>query len=354
MFRLQIYEALRFEKTARYLKRFNYSLLAIGFVILLGIIGFIVLESYSFSEAFYMTIITISTVGYGEVRELSEVGRWFASILIILNMGVVAYAVTTVTSFVVEGELNKYLKEYRVYRKVQELSDHIIVCGFGRHGQAIVQEFLKNEVPFVVIESNEQKISDMQVQDDFLFLEGNATHDQILIEAGIKSAKSLIVTMGDDADNVFVTLSARQLNPSLRIISRAIDQFSEKKLIRAGANHVVLPERLGGFYMATLVRKPEVVEFFTLISNMGNTQIQFEEIECDLFGNEYLGKTIKDLGIRGKTGVNIIGLRNPEGEYAVNPSPNTVLKAGMRLVILGDNKQVKNFKKIMIKWGEPE
>ena len=130
MFRLQIYEALRFEKTARYLKRFNYSLLAIGFVILLGIIGFIVLESYSFSEAFYMTIITISTVGYGEVRELSEVGRWFASILIILNMGVVAYAVTTVTSFVVEGELNKYLKEYRVYRKVQELSDHIIVCGF--------------------------------------------------------------------------------------------------------------------------------------------------------------------------------------------------------------------------------
>ncbi len=348
MFRFQIYEALRFEKTERYLRRFNYSLLAIIFVLILGTIGFIVIEDYEFNEAFYMVIITISTVGYGEIKTLTEAGRIFTSILIILNMGVVAYSISTVSSFILDGELRKYLKDYRVYQKIQELSNHVIVCGFGRHGQEIVEEFLRNKVSFVVIEQDANKISEMRVQDDFLFLDGDATHDQILLEAGIKKAKALIVTTGKDAENVFVTLSARQLNPQLHIISRAVEKVSEKKLLRAGANQVVIPERLGGFYMATLVRKPEVVEFFTLISNMGSAHIEFEEVECDSIGEQYLGKSIKALNIRGKTGVNIIGLRDLQGNYTVNPAPETILKSGMRLVILGDLQQIEAFRKIMV------
>lgn len=354
MLRLQLYEALRFEKTARYLRRFNYSLLAIILVVTIGILGFILIEDYSFSEAFYMVIITISTVGYGEPMPLGDYGKMFASGLIVVNMGVLVYAVSTVSSFVLDGDLQKYLKDYRVYKKVQGLSNHVIVCGFGRHGQEIVQEFLKNRIPFVVIEQDEEKITEMRLQNDFLFLDGDATHDQILLEAGIKKAKSVIVTTGRDAENVFITLSARQLNPKLRIISRAVDKIAEKKLMRAGANQVVVPERLGGFYMATLVRKPEVVEFFTLISNMGSAHIEFEEIECDTIGHEYLGRSIKDLNIRGKTGVNIIGLRDIEGNYTVNPGPDVILKSGMRLVILGDSNQVQAFKDVMVKWSEPD
>lgn len=354
MLKLQLYEALRFEKTARYLRRFNYSLMAIMLVVIFGIAGFMLIESYTFGEAFYMVIVTISTVGYGEVKVLSDGGRVFAAALIIVNMGVLAYAVSTVSSFVLDGDLQKYLKDYRVYKKVQNLSNHIIVCGFGRHGQEIAQEFLKNKIPFVVIEQDEDKIAEMRLQNDFLFLDGDATHDQILLEAGIKKAKSVIVTTGQDAENVFITLSSRQLNPKLRIISRAVDKITEKKLMRAGANQVVVPERLGGFYMATLVRKPEVVEFFTLISNMGSAQIEFEEIECDSIGYEYLGKSIRDLNIRGKTGVNIIGLRDAEGNYTVNPAPDSILQSGMRLVILGDNQQVQAFKSVMVKWSEPD
>jgi voltage-gated potassium channel len=354
MFKLQIYEALRFKKTARYLRRFNFSLIAIILVLLFGVIGLMIIERYSVSEALYMVIITISTVGYGEVNELSNTGRVFVIILILLNMGVLAYSVSTVTSFILEGELRKHLKDYRVYQKVQNLSDHVIVCGFGRHGQEIVQELMKNKLKFVVIENNEQKVSEMRVQDDFLFIDGDATHDQILLEAGIIRAQSIIVTTGQDAENVFITLSARQLNPKLNIVSRAVDKITERKLIRAGASHVVVPERLGGFYMATLVHKPEVVEFFTLISNMGSANIQFEEIECDTIGTDFLGKSIKDVNIRGKTGVNIIGLREIDGSYIVNPSPDSILKSGMRLVILGNSEQVETFKNVMVKWREPK
>lgn len=354
MIKLQLYEALRFEKTARYLRRFNSALLALMGVLIFGITGFMIIEDYTFAEAFYMEIITISTVGFGEVKALSEAGRMFASLLIILNMGVAAYAISTVTSFIVDGELQKYFKDYRVYQKIQELRDHTIVCGFGRHGQEITQEFMKNNVPFVVIENDEEKIKEMRLQDDFLFLDGDATHDQILKEAGIENAKSLIVTTGQDAENVFITLSARQLNHKLNIISRAVEKITERKLKRAGADQVVIPERLGGFYMATLVRKPEVVEFFTLISNMGSAQIQFEEIESDSIGYEYLGKSIKNLNIRGRTGVNIIGLRDAKGDYTINPSADSIIQSGMRIIILGDQKQIQAFKKKMIKWSEPD
>lgn len=354
MIKIQLYEALRFEKTARYLRRFNSALLALIGVLIFGIAGFMIIEDYTFAEAFYMEIITISTVGFGEVRALSEVGRIFASLLIILNMGVAAYAISTVTSFIIDGELQKYYKDYRVYKKIQDLRDHTIICGFGRHGQEITQEFIKNDVPFVVIENNEEKIREMRLQDDFLFLEGDATHDQILKEAGIAKAKSLIVTTGQDAENVFITLSARQLNHRLLIISRAAEKITEKKLKRAGADQVVMPERLGGFYMAMLVRKPEVVEFFTLISNMGSAQIQFEEIETDSIGYEYLGKSIKNLNIRGRTGVNVIGLRDAQGHYQVNPSPDSIIQSGMRIIVLGDKEQIQRFKKKMIKWSEPD
>ena len=151
MIKLQLYEALRFEKTARYLRRFNSSLLALMGVLIFGIIGYMIIENYTFAEALYMEIITISTVGYGEVKNLSEAGRVFTSILIVLNMGVAAFAISNVTSFILDGELQKYLKDYRVYQKIQELRDHTIICGFGRHGQEITQEFIKNDIPFVVI-----------------------------------------------------------------------------------------------------------------------------------------------------------------------------------------------------------
>lgn len=294
-----------------------------------------------------MTVITLSTVGFGTLHEPSELGEWCISILIIINMIVFAYSITTLSSFLIEGEFRKYLKDYRVFQKIQQLSQHVIVCGYGRHGKEITREFTNTNVPFVIIERDEEQIKALR-ESKILYIEGDATNDDSLLEAGIERAKAIILTFQDDTDNLYTVLSARQLNGDLKIISRSNNPTSEQKLKRVGADQVVVPERLGGFYMASLVHKPNLVEFFTLISNMGNVQVLFEEINCNILKARFIGQTIRDLNLRTHTGVNIIGIRFPEGNYQVNPDPDIKLVQGMKLVILGDTQQINKFKKVML------
>jgi len=315
------------------------------FIILLGIIGFMALEDYSLVEAFYMTMITISTVGFTEVKPLHTQGQLFASFLIILNIGVFAYALAVFSYFVVQGEIFKSIFTAMINNQISNLENHVIVCGFGRYGREISDHFFTHGNPFVVVETNADKIEKMRQSDrKFLFVEADATTDEALIAAGIEKAGCFITALPEDADNVFTVLTARQLNPQLNIISRAVNSKSAAKLRLAGANHVITPEQIGGFYMAMLVSKPGAIEFFSFLTSQYEGDINFEEVAFEDLPKKMRNKAIKDLHLRQNSGANIIGYRNGEGKYTVNPAPETVLTPGTSFIVLGDGKQLDKMK----------
>lgn len=338
----------RFERTRYYIRNVRIALYVLLFIIAFGVGGFMLVADYSLLDAFYMTVITLSTVGFGEIRELDTGGRVFTSFLIIFNLGIFAYAISNISSFLIEGNFQRLIKDYRVFKKIEALQQHVIICGLGRHGREVMSQLLADGQPFVVIESDEAKLEDIRDQGNILYIQGDATHDDILEEAGVTRAAALISTLGEDADNVFIVLTARQLNPNMRIISRALAAKSEAKLLRAGASHVVLPERVGGFYMATMVSKPDVVEFIQLMSKMGTAQLMFEEFEVQRLRPQYQCRTIVEMDIRGITGANIIALHDRNGQYQINPAPDTVIASDMRLVILGNVQQMHTFKSVML------
>lgn len=348
MFRFLTYKGSRFQNIVGYLRNIRLALFLLIIALLIGVVGFILIEGYTLAEAFYMTIITLSTVGYGEVQPLSSSGRWFASILIIFNLGIFTYSISTISLFILEGNLRILLKDFRVFTKIEELTDHVILCGAGRHGKEVMQELKKQHIPYVVIEKEEEQIEELREQNKILYIQGDATHDDILEEAGIDRARALVVTLGEEADNVYVVLTARQLNPSIRIISRALGPKSESKLKRAGANFVVMPERIGGFYMSTLVHKPDAVEFLTLITSMIDVEVLFEEVYVYQLKKEYQNKTLNELDIRELTGANVIGMHDEKGRYIINPSPDILLQNGSRLIVLGDKRQIDAFLHLMV------
>ena len=307
----------------------------------IGIAGFIIVENYSLNEAFYMTIITLSTVGFTEVKPLTEVGRIFASIYIVGNIGVYAYSLTAVSKYIIEGELfkNRFIK--KMDKKINALDKHVIVCGLGKYGREIIQYFERQNQSYVVIEHAESTIQKVIDQTgEMLWLVGDATDDKILQKANISKAKSIIAATGDDSENMFIVLSARQLNPKIDIISRAIAKRSEKKMFLAGADHVIMPDQIGGFYMAVIVNKPDVVDFFSFIANETNTNIGFEEIHYEDFSENKKGKMLRELDIRTYAGANVIGLRKKDGSYEANPSPDTILGEGESYIVLGNKIQI--------------
>ncbi len=310
--------------------------------LLIGILGFIFFEGYSFEDAFYMTVITISTVGYTEVEPLSEAGKWFASGYIFFNILAFAYLLAVFSYYIIQGEIFRKMHENLVKTRIEELKNHMIICGYGKYGKEIAHHFFLHQIPFVVIDESESEIENIQRSpDDILYIKDDATHDEALIAAGIQRAHSIITTLPDDAENVFTVLTARQLNPSINIISRAKHPKSQKKLTLAGANHVVMPEQIGGFYMATLISKPGAVEFFSFITNEYQSDIGFEEIRFEDLPEACRGKSIRELFFRKHSGANIIGYKGPGGKYVVNPEPSVVLTPGGSFIILGDNEQLE-------------
>jgi len=315
-----------------------------------GVIGFIIIENYTFVEAFYMTIITITTVGFLEVHPLSDAGRIFTSFLSVINIGIFFYGVTTIVGFIVEGEFRNFFKHYNVTKKIDTLNNHVIVCGYGRNGKQVCEELKDDKLPFILIESNMEALDEFKANEENLFIEGNATEDDILIAAGIERAKALITTLPKDPDNVYVVLTARELNPNITIISRASMETSISKLKRAGANNVIMPEKIGGAYMASLVMKPDIMEFIAQLTGQDNDiSLAFEELSLSGISNEYSGKSIKDLDVRNKTGANIIGIRDKEGKFIINPHPETKVCADYSLIILGSGKQIQTIKKMIAK-----
>ncbi|MBL0103391.1 MAG: potassium channel protein [Bacteroidetes bacterium] len=330
----------------KYFKKLYIAITLVIAVMIIGVAGYIFIEHYNFVDAVFMTIITVATVGYREVNELDQVGKIFTSFLIVFSIGTFAYAISVITRYVIEGEFQLYFKHYQVNKEIQKLKGHVIVCGYGRNGKQACEQLRSGNEKFVVIESNQKAIENMALEEGLLFIEGDATQDEILAEAGLERAKALITALPSDAANVFVVLTARDKNPNLKIISRASEDASEHKLKRAGADNVIMPDKIGGTHMAALVTKPDVLEFIDHIT--GRINIRLEEIHFSSLPENMRNKTIRELEIRNKTGANIIGFKTSDGDYVINPPPDTVMLPDAKLFVLGTQEQVSKFKTILL------
>lgn len=335
---------IRISSVKRRRSKIYYPFILLFVVILGGIAGFMMLEGYSFFDAAYMTVITISTVGFSEVEELSKPGRAFTMGLILTSFGTFAFAISEITRFVVDGELEQYLYHRRVLHKIAKMSDHTIVCGYGRNGRQAVRTLREYGEKVVLIESNPDRQPASDSDGAVLHIIGNATHDQVLLDAGVKRAKAMISTLPKDADNLFVTLSARVLNPKMKIISRASEENSDSKLRHAGVNNVIMPDKVGGAHMAQLVMKPDVVEFMDQLTGQASVKEHLEEIDSNELPEEYMEKTIADLNIRARFGANIIGFKGADGKYQFNPPANAKLARDTKLFVLGTSDQIKDMK----------
>lgn len=313
-------------------------------VFLTGIFGFRFFSDYSWIDAIYMTVITITTVGYGEVMPLSPSEKIFVSLLIISSIFIVGYAISVITEYILSKNIG-VLRQKKVQRKLESMHDHIIVCGFGRNGKQAAQKLLAYNRPFVIIEKNEEVI-DRFSDENTLFILGNAIEDEILLKAGIEKASTLICATPSDADNLFVVLSARQMNKNLKIISRASEETSYKKMKLAGADNVIMPDKIGGDHMASLVVVPDLVEFLDNLTVSGQEDsINVEQIPFEKMCPNGKEQAIQDLDVRKKTGCSIIGYRSPNGEYIVNPEPSLVLQKKSKLILIGRPNQIEMLKK---------
>ena len=311
------------------------------FSMAIGIIGFSLIEELSLVNAIYMTIITIGTVGFTEVKELSSMGRIFTSGYILMNLGLFAYVVSVVSNYFFEGRLKSIFKNYRSGMEISKLSNHVIVCGFGRNGSRAAEELESSRKDFVIIEQNPDIID--AIPESMKWFIGDATQDENLRKVGIEKAKVIIITTPSDAANVFITLTARHLNENIQIISRASNKETEEKLYRAGADKVIMPDILGGMFMAQLVTKPIVIEFLDLLNGVSGENYKLEEVGYDDLKSEFKDKTLRELNIPAATGVIVIGVKDNIKGLLPGPSSDTFIGEDDYLILLGSMDKLKKF-----------
>ncbi len=336
-------------------KKYNKNKIFIGififvFYLIVGVIVYMKIEGYSFLEAIYMVIITISTVGYKEVKPLSDTGIVFTIFFIIVNFLIVGFVLQNLISYLFYDNFFKRLKLRMMDRRLNKLHNHIIICGYGRNGKRAFSELMANNEQVVVIEKNEALVE--EVENDYknaVFIKGDATKEEVLLKAGVKRARSLITTLPTDAHNVFIVLISKYLNPSILVVSRASDEHSDIQLRRAGADYVILPDMVGGVRMAKLVLEPDVIEFLEYLMIKTNEDVNLVEIKCSELHSEYINATLEDLDVRRKTGANVIGMKMPDGKYIFNPAPSQIITSQTKLFVLGTPEQIENFKKLLVK-----
>ena len=283
-------------------KRAFLSLGLVFLVILSGTVGYSIIEGWTLFDSLYMTVITLSTIGYQEVRPLSFTGRAFTIILVFVGVGAVAYGINNGIRIVFEGEIQKAFGRRKLEKRLKSIRNHFIVCGYGRMGRIICNELKAKDVPFVVVE---KELPELDADEETVFVYGDATKDDILRQAGIEKARGLISVLSTDAQNLYVVLSARELNPSLFIVARAGEEGSGQKLLRAGADRVVSPYHIGGHRIAQTVLKPAVVDFLEFATRSGNLELQMEEIPVE-GGSLIAEKTIHEAGVGRELGVIVV------------------------------------------------
>ena len=307
--------------------------------------GYIIIEGYSFLEALYMTTISITTAGFNEVRPLSEIGRLFTIFLLLTSWATFAWVITRITQFVVTGEINQYFKTRKNMKAVTELNHHVILCGFGRNGQQAARTLKNHNMDFVVIEKEKDFIEKaLPFFPELVYLIGDGTDDDLLKKAGIEKATALITALPVDADNVFIVLSARALNQKLQIISRASEESSYPKLRKAGADNVIMPDKIGGSHMATLVSKPDVIEFMDFLSSEDGESVNMESVPYELLPPAIKDKPLRIVMEWNKTGVNCLGIKNKDGKFIINPPDETLVTEGCKVIVFGTRSQIADMK----------
>ncbi|TNF69446.1 MAG: potassium channel protein [Bacteroidetes bacterium] len=314
------------------------ALSLVSLIVITGVLGYRFIAEFSWTEALYMTIITVSTVGFREVRPLSAEEQLFTVVLITASIFIFAFAISVVTEYILSRNSLQTLKRKKVKQQIDRMDKHVIVCGFGRNGAQAAARLEAYKQPFVVIEKDRDVIE--KFEEEILFVEGDANEDEILLAAGVEKARYLIVTLPDDAANLFVVLSARQLNKDLFIISRASQITSQKKMQLAGADKVIMPDKIGGDHMASLVVLPDLITFMDKLSMEGEHTTNLEEVQIEDFTDQLNCNTLRELDLRKKTGCTIIGYVKPDGTYIINPEADMPLEPKSKVIVLGRPDQI--------------
>ena len=325
--------------------KINTAVILLIALLFIGVLGFKIMSNYTWIDAVYMTVITITTVGFGEVRPLDAEAKIFTIILILTSVVIVGYAIKVITEYIITKNDVEELKLKKMQKKIDALSSHVIICGYGRNGKQAAKKLLDHKRPFVIIEANKETVDKYQ-SDVLPFIHGNANEDEVLMQAGVDRADCLISALPSDSDNVFVVLSARQINKKIRIISRASQETTYGKLKLAGANNVILPDKIGGDHMASLVVVPDLLEFIDNLSIVGESNINIEEIAVEHLYDTSEIKTIRDLDLRKKTGCNVIGYKSEKGEYLINPEAELKLMPKSKIIVLGRPEQIQKLNTI--------
>ncbi len=329
-------------------KRLYFVLIAIVLVISTGSIGYYILYGGKpkFIDCIFMTVISLTSVGYGEVLQVTgnPIAQIFTMVLITFGMGILLYAISSMTALLVEGELSGILRKKQMNKQIKQLNNHYIVCGGGETGCPLVAELIKNKEQVVLIELEEENITNCSDIENLLYVRGDATDDQNLLSAGIKRAAGIIIALPSDKDNLYITMTARMLKSDIRIISRMTNPKLEAKLKKAGANSVVSPNFIGALRMASEMIRPAAVDFLDTMLRSSKHNLRIHQIKISE-GSHAAGKKISESGIRDKYNLLILGLKKDSGEIEFNPVPSQLLKEGLILIVMGDVQNVARARK---------
>lgn len=328
------------------LRRVWSALLALAVIATIGVLGYMLFEGWSFIDALYMTVITLTTVGYKEVRDLDTTGQLWTMVLLITGVGTLFYAAVTSVELAVEGAVRGYFERRRMRTEINKLNGHYVLCGFGRVGRQVAREFASEGVPFVVIDNDPQKIEEC-LAEGYLAILGEASDDAVLEDTRVRHAKGLVAAVDSDADNVFVVLSARKINPSLHIVARASSDESAAKLEMAGADRTLSPYAVGGRRLASLATQPLIVDFLDIVTR-GEKGIEFRLEEFGVPRESPLANhSIGQLQIGEKTGAMVLAIRTLEGRFDTTPSAQDTINTGDTLIVLGTREQVERLEALM-------
>lgn len=330
--------------SSRFPNRFILAFAIFVALILAGTSGYHWLEGMSIIDALYMTVITISTVGFGEVRTLSPTGRVFTIALILGGGGLAAFSISVAVDFIMSGEWRVYWDTRRRFRMLSELTNHVIVCGFGRVGRNVAEELKAENVPFIIVDADEERIAHAQKR-GYLTITGNAANETLLQKVGIERARAMVAVVDSDAENVFITLTARSLNPDIYIVARANYEESEPKLMSAGANRTMMPYHISGKRIVTMLVRPSVADFLDEVVHAGGLELFLEEVPIEP-GSVLADKTIHETQVRSQIGVTVLACRTQEGKFNTAIGPDTILRSGELLIVLGTRQQMQKMMKL--------
>ncbi|HLA28072.1 MAG TPA: NAD-binding protein [Syntrophales bacterium] len=322
-------------------RKLAIAIIVLFSMLLMGTIGLHYLEGWGFFESFYATVVTLSTVGYGDFLPRSKEGMLFTVFIIIVGVGTMLYTIGLVTETMIEGRLKIIMGRGRLEKMIKNMNNHYIICGCGRIGNLICRELAGEKVDFVVIDNNPEAIQKIE-EEGFVYHRGDATHEKTLLAAGIKKAKGIVCVLSSDAENLYVILTARELNPDIFILSRSEGEESEQRLLRAGANRVESPYMMGGMRMAMAILRPAMLDFVEITTMRQSLELRMDEISmCE--GSNYIGKSLEDSNIRQKFGLIVVAVKKESGKMIFNPMAKYVIENNDKLIALGEADNINQF-----------